>query len=88
MERDLLTNYNWDLDNRVWLIIELEKAWAREEKLVSLATRMLQDDLDNFGHGLVEDWSEELEEELGWGDDCTAVQLGRLLSKDRAKEME
>jgi hypothetical protein len=52
--------------------------------VVEAAWPELQDTLDSFAHGLVEDWSPELEREIGWGEDCNAYKLWRALHRLRA----
>lgn len=49
------------------------------DPLIKAATDFLQEHLNDYGHGSVDRW-EEIEEELGWGEDCAAVRLGRALT--------
>lgn len=44
----------------------------RIEDIVFLATKMLQEHLNSYGHGTVEDVDID---ELGWSEECTPIQL-------------
>ena len=65
--------------------LEKEMTELELKELIEAATELLQEDLDNHGHGLVEEWCPEMEEELGWGETCAAVRLGRALAKYRSE---
>ncbi len=47
--------------------------------VMKAAERQLQEHLNDFGHGCVDEWP-TVRDELGWGDDCPAMRLGDTLS--------
>ena len=67
------------------LIIATRTMLPKLIAVVEAAKEVLQTELDEYGHGRVESWSTELEVELGWGENCAPIKLGRALS-DLEKE--
>lgn len=53
-------------------------------EVLEAAKANLQDHLDDHAHGNVDDWSQELEREIGWGADCNAYRAARAFAALRA----